>query len=148
VTLDRDTFRKVDRKLASELDQKEGSRLLRIPVSDATWSAWQRYCQALRIPMGRAASLLIENELRALVGEERDPVTIAEVEGEVARRRAAIEERERRVDERERTIARRSAPLSSSETDRVERNDRCPCGSGLKYKRCHGMWSGSVGVGS
>jgi uncharacterized protein YecA (UPF0149 family) len=98
--------------------------------------------------MGRAASLLIENELRALVGEERDPVTIAEVEGEVARRRAAIEERERRVDERERTIARRSAPLSSSETDRVERNDRCPCESGLKYKRCHGMWSGSVGVGS
>lgn len=24
----------------------------------------------------------------------------------------------------------------------VERNDPCPCGSGLKYKRCHGSPSG------
>ncbi|MDQ3453186.1 MAG: SEC-C metal-binding domain-containing protein [Actinomycetota bacterium] len=22
--------------------------------------------------------------------------------------------------------------------DKVGRNDPCPCGSGLKYKRCHG----------
>jgi preprotein translocase subunit SecA len=26
----------------------------------------------------------------------------------------------------------------TSEFDRVGRNDPCPCGSGKKYKRCHG----------
>jgi uncharacterized protein YecA (UPF0149 family) len=25
-----------------------------------------------------------------------------------------------------------------SEADKVGRNDPCPCGSGKKYKRCHG----------
>jgi uncharacterized protein YecA (UPF0149 family) len=24
-------------------------------------------------------------------------------------------------------------------TPKVGRNDRCPCGSGLKYKYCHGL---------
>ena len=139
MTLDRDTFRRVDRKLASELAQDEGSRLLRIPVSDATWSAWQRYCQTLRIPMGRAASLLIENELRALVGDRNAPATIAEVEGELSRRRATLEDRESKLEEREGALGRRSAPLSSHGAARVELNDQCPCGSGLKYKHCHGM---------
>jgi preprotein translocase subunit SecA len=27
---------------------------------------------------------------------------------------------------------------TASEWDRVGRNDPCPCGSGKKYKRCHG----------
>ncbi|TAK03625.1 preprotein translocase subunit SecA [Patescibacteria group bacterium] len=31
-----------------------------------------------------------------------------------------------------------SSPSSSSSSDKVGRNDLCPCGSGLKYKRCHG----------
>jgi len=26
----------------------------------------------------------------------------------------------------------------TDEYDRVGRNDPCPCGSGLKYKKCHG----------
>lgn len=116
MTLDRDTFRRVDRKLASELDQEEGSRLLRIPVSDATWSAWQRYCQTLHIPMGRAASLLIENELRALVGDRSAQATIADIEGELSRRLATLEVRESKLEERERAFGRRSAPLSSGHT--------------------------------
>jgi preprotein translocase subunit SecA len=30
-----------------------------------------------------------------------------------------------------------SAP-AKRETEKVGRNDPCPCGSGRKYKRCHG----------
>ncbi|BEN74051.1 zinc chelation protein SecC [Serratia marcescens] len=26
----------------------------------------------------------------------------------------------------------------ASRTDKIKRNDKCPCGSGVKYKRCHG----------
>lgn len=31
------------------------------------------------------------------------------------------------------------APLTASAEDRVGRNDACPCGSGKKYKKCHGQ---------
>jgi preprotein translocase subunit SecA len=31
-----------------------------------------------------------------------------------------------------------SSPRQSAPTDKVGRNDPCPCGSGKKYKRCHG----------
>jgi preprotein translocase subunit SecA len=31
-----------------------------------------------------------------------------------------------------------SAPTVKREADKVGRNDACPCGSGRKYKRCHG----------
>jgi uncharacterized protein len=28
---------------------------------------------------------------------------------------------------------------SPARKDKIGRNDPCPCGSGLKYKRCHGQ---------
>jgi preprotein translocase subunit SecA len=31
-----------------------------------------------------------------------------------------------------------SAATVKREADKVGRNDACPCGSGKKYKRCHG----------
>jgi hypothetical protein len=35
-------------------------------------------------------------------------------------------------------VDREVAPLQDPPTDRVGRNDPCPCGSGRKYKKCHG----------
>ncbi|HVZ10849.1 MAG TPA: preprotein translocase subunit SecA [Candidatus Paceibacterota bacterium] len=32
----------------------------------------------------------------------------------------------------------RTAPVVSSEEDKIGRNDPCPCGSGKKWKKCHG----------
>jgi preprotein translocase subunit SecA len=29
-------------------------------------------------------------------------------------------------------------PVKQATSDKVGRNDPCPCGSGKKYKRCHG----------
>jgi len=34
--------------------------------------------------------------------------------------------------------ARPPPPQQKREGDKVGRNDLCPCGSGKKYKRCHG----------
>jgi preprotein translocase subunit SecA len=31
-----------------------------------------------------------------------------------------------------------SRPAQSRQADKVGRNDPCPCGSGKKYKKCHG----------
>ena len=30
------------------------------------------------------------------------------------------------------------APAKQAVSDKIGRNDPCPCGSGKKYKRCHG----------
>ena len=32
----------------------------------------------------------------------------------------------------------KKAPVRKSESEKVGRNDPCPCGSGLKYKKCCG----------
>ena len=42
--------------------------MLRVPVSEAMWSTWRRYCAALGISMGRAVAGLIAYELGALAG--------------------------------------------------------------------------------
>jgi preprotein translocase subunit SecA len=34
-----------------------------------------------------------------------------------------------------------SAPTQHRTGDKVGRNDPCPCGSGKKYKKCHGIES-------
>jgi preprotein translocase subunit SecA len=35
-------------------------------------------------------------------------------------------------------------PVTRSEMDKVGRNDPCPCGSGRKFKQCHGRGSATV----
>ncbi len=45
-----------------------------------------------------------------------------------------LETREQRVD----FVAKMSAQPRDSKT-KVGRSERCPCGSGLKYKHCHGL---------
>ena len=56
-----------------------------------------------------------------------------------------LDERERRLDERERSLRAserqmraRATRLAPSAHAKIGRNEPCPCGSGLKYKRCHG----------
>ena len=48
----------------------------------------------------------------------------------------------RRMQEIERARASGSAPAASPpkklDTSNVDRNDPCPCGSGKKFKKCHG----------
>ncbi|HYX38291.1 MAG TPA: preprotein translocase subunit SecA [Oligoflexus sp.] len=47
---------------------------------------------------------------------------------------------------REGSSAGRSAETVRRDQDKVGRNDPCPCGSGLKFKKCHGRLSGETGV--
>ena len=64
----------------------------------------------------------------------------------VARRRRRDPRRRRLVDLRDRRRWRRrrvatpvaQRPKVNSEFENVGRNDPCPCGSGKKYKKCHG----------
>lgn len=145
--LDRGRLARIDRKLLSALDDGESYRMVRVPVSKAVWSAWKRYCDALGISMGRAIVALLQHELRSLADHEAElPLFLPELEDRLGQRQTDLDARERTVEVRERWLRESERrirvqlppPQSPTAVAKVGRNDRCPCGSGLKYKRCHG----------
>ena len=161
--LDRGTLARIDRKVLSGFGHNEAYRMVRLPVSGAAWSTWKRYCDAAGLSMGRAIIALIENELQAVVGgagEEavlagRAAEELATRESHIAAREDDLEAAEERLRGRmerlrtwegelttveQRIRAASSQALRPKEPSRkVGRNDRCPCGSGLKHKHCHGL---------
>lgn len=112
--LDRGMLAKIDRKILSGLDHDEQYQIVRVPVSEAAWSMWKRYCGALGISMGRAIAALVEHELSGVVdmaGEE--PVFLAELEQRLVARNAALDTREFALEvqeERHRESERRRRP--------------------------------------
>lgn len=118
--------------------------MLRLPVSDAIWSTWRRYCEGLGIPMGRAVAELIQSELQLVLGEADASPLIARMSQALDERAALLDAREREIADWEKTLSAITRatlitrPLAAP-VSRVGRNEPCPCGSGLKYKRCHGI---------
>ncbi|MGQ0849745.1 MAG: SEC-C metal-binding domain-containing protein [Actinomycetota bacterium] len=108
--------------------------------------------------MGRGLAILVHHELASLITEdfEHEGALLSERarqlnqrEQAVAKREADLEQREKWLVTRERRayiggrteddLKRVSAPARKSvAVPRAGRNDPCLCGSGLKYKRCHG----------
>ena len=163
--LDRGTLARIDRKLLAGLSDDETYRTLRVPVTDATWSTWKRYCDTAGVSMGRAVAMLIDRQLISVFGDvasDELPVFAQQATEELTIREAEIVARERTVDTDEarmrewsERLRRREDELESREKRvdavatlashastaraKIGRNERCPCGSGLKYKRCHGL---------
>ena len=146
--LDRGALAKIDRRILSGLGHDESYRMVRVPVSAALWSTWRRYCAAVGVSMGRGIAGLIAHELGTVVGDDVDSGTVfvAELQRQLVTRSGDLDARERRLEARERSLRAserrlraRTTPLVSSARVRVGRNERCPCGSGFKYKRCHGL---------
>ena len=155
MALERGTLTRIDRRVFAELAHTGGVQAVKVPVSDAVWSTWRRYCVAVGLSMGEGVAGLIAHELETVVGAGGDAGDV--FAGQVARR---AEERASRLDAREGELDTRADRLRSKEahltawehrirTERlsgapvravtkVGRNERCPCGSGLKYKHCHG----------
>ena len=147
MALDRGTLAKIDRRVFSELDHDEGVQLVKVPLSEAVWSTWRRYCQAIGLTMGAGIAGLIDQELGALVneGDHHGLVFATEMQRRLVARSEALDVREHRLDEREqslrtseRLLRARTRPLELPSKSSVGRNDPCPCASGFKYKRCHG----------
>ena len=153
MTLDRGILAKIDRRILSELDHSSGMQLVKVPLSDAEWSTWRRYCDVVGVTMGQGIAGLIVYELGTVVGRDGNDGSVfgAEMEQRLATRTEDLDARERRLNEREqalraseqrlrtdeRLLRTKRAPLASA--PKIGRNERCPCGSGLKYKRCHGL---------
>lgn len=142
--IDRGILSRIDRKLLAGLDTDEEWRVARLPISEALWSAWKQYCSALGISMGRGLATLIERELEAVLGTEVGVDLLSRIETQLRGRERAVDDREKQLREREQSLMKRERLLSlvgpsrmSSGNWNVRRNEQCPCGSGLKYKRCH-----------
>ena len=155
MALDRGTLAKIDRRVFAELDHAGGSQAVKVPLADAAWSVWRRYCEAIGLSMGEGVAGLISHELTTVVraASDSDSVFAEHLERGAKVREARLEAWERKLDaDRKRLRLRerqlrvweqqiRSQKVSAAPTQgrpKVGRNEKCPCGSGLKYKHCHG----------
>ncbi|MFQ5524262.1 MAG: SEC-C metal-binding domain-containing protein [Acidimicrobiia bacterium] len=162
--LDRGVLARIDRKLLASLGGDETFRMVRVPATAATWSTWKRYCNSAGISMGRAIEILIGHELVGVLGDSKDdgsPVFAAQNEEDLARRAAEVARREQELETAEDRLRAWQQHLRQWESDvearqprtdltakasdrpeqlggKVGRNEPCPCGSGRRYKRCHG----------
>lgn len=163
--LERGVLARIDRKLLAGLDQDATYRMVRVPVTASKWSTWKRYCEWAGVSMGRAIATLIDRELVSVFGDQRGhhlPVFAEEAEKELTTRQAQVAAREEKsaavegrlrawnehlwtwegeLETRERRVefAAKMAAQPVEAEIKVGRNERCPCGSGLKYKHCHGL---------
>ena len=153
--MDRGTLARIDRRLLTEFDHSGGVQLVKVPASDAVWSTWKRYCEALGLTMGAGIAALMEHELEMVVGDgpadaavlmealadrsDRLERRVVDLEAELASRERELTLTRQRLEDLERPLrAERSRLVWSGDIRKVGRNDPCPCGSGVKYKRCHG----------
>lgn len=162
--LDRGTLARIDRKLLASLGQDETFQMVRVPVTEAKWSTWKRYCAVAGVSMGRAIMALIDWELGSAFGESTGvdvPLLASRAEEQLAAQEAQVGARERDLEAAEERLRRQSErlrlregeleareqrtelaskllPRSAMTSPKVGRNERCPCGSGLKYKHCRG----------
>jgi hypothetical protein len=110
MALDRGTLSRIDRRVFAELAHTAGVQAVKVPVSDAVWSAWRRYCEAIGVSMGDGVAGLIVHELETVVGDEGDASDVfAE---QIARQ---VEERASRLDARERQLDARADRLRAKE---------------------------------
>ncbi len=156
MALDRGTLTRIDRRVFAELNHTNGVQAVKVPVSDALWSTWRRYCEAIGLSMGNGVAGLITHELETVVGSDgTDAVVFAEQVHRLVKERASrLDARQHELDTRTDVLRRKEEHLWAWEhrlqtqraaggqvqgRTKVGRNERCPCRSGLKYKHCHGL---------
>ena len=162
--MDRGVMASLDRKLLAGLGDDEALRTVRVPATAAKWLTWKPYCDSTGISMGRAVTSLIDRELLTVFGDragDDPPVFAKQIADELVIREAKVAAREDRVGAAEQRLRVRDEELRHRESVfeargqrvdlalqlasrpslarvKVGRNERCSCGSGIKYKRCHG----------
>ena len=163
--LDRGTLARLDRRLLARLGRDERFQMVRVPVTPAFWATWKRYCDTAGVSMGRAIAAFIDHELATVlddskgaapsVFEEQAQQRLADREAALTKRQSELaeaeermrrwsehlREQEREIEARERRLeaATRLSDEPAHARTKIGRNERCPCGSGFKYKQCHGL---------
>ena len=152
MTLNRQTLAKIDKQILSQMDHDERVQLVKVPVSEAVWATWRRYCEVAGVNMGRGLAVMIHQELATFVGEDLAGLAerlkdresrIAARESELASRAEVLDRTERSLIVRERQAA-AEAPTTPRPSQpwtppKLGRNAPCWCGSGKKFKYCYGL---------
>jgi preprotein translocase subunit SecA len=81
--------------------------------------------------LGRFEADVVEKMYSVQIAAEQDVERIEEMRRRRHQQMMAAQAASRKVEEGPTTVVKREA-------DKVGRNDPCPCGSGKKYKKCHG----------
>jgi len=117
--LSRRLLAKVDGRLRSELDHSEGVQLVKVPVSDAAWSTWRRYCDLVGVPMGRGLAILLHHELASVVDEDLEELgeRINERESDIESRATELARAEKDLERRHRDLAIRESELVRRQRD-------------------------------
>jgi hypothetical protein len=125
MTVDRRTLAKVDRRLLSELDHTDGVQLVKVPVSEAVWSTWRRYCDTVGFSMGRGLAVLLHQELASVVDQDLEELAAALNEREVslASRATELSGRDAELGRRERDLAIRESAVSQAEQSSARRTE-------------------------
>lgn len=112
---DRGLLARIDRRLFAELDEGAGSQMVRVPVSDAVWAVWRRYCDLRGLSMGEAIAVLVGAELSCVV--DADGRTTKDLVDELVK---VFEEGSKRIDERQRDLDARSEAVKKREEALME----------------------------
>ena len=161
---------KVDNRLRSELQKTTTPQMAKIPISDAQWAVWKRYCEMVGVSIGGGLAVLIDHELASVVDQDLESLNdlftarelvLAERDSALAQSEAAFVEKEKllrtqedQIKTREQVLERKQTALESRQRafqaiqartsspyrsqPRLTRNEPCWCGSGKKFKVCHG----------
>jgi len=152
MALNRGMLARIDAKLRADLDDTDRVQLVKVPASDAVWSTWRRYCDAVGVPMGRGLAILMHQELASVVDEDLEGLAerlaereaaVAAHEVELAEAAESVRVREVEVGLLEGRLAEHQektprAPLEQWVPAKRGRNEKCWCESGRKCKNCHG----------
>ena len=110
MALDGGRLARIDQRVLAALDHSGGVQMVKVPVSDAVWSTWRRYCEAMGLSMGEGIARLICSELESVVDGEG--TTAAQLADQIAQQAS---ERSLRLDARQRELEAQSEGLRRKE---------------------------------
>jgi 5-methylcytosine-specific restriction endonuclease McrA len=115
MALDRGILSRIDRRVFAELAHTAGVQAVKVPVSDAMWSTWRRYCEAIGLSMGEGVAGLIAHELETVVGDGDDAgdVFADRVARQAGERASRLDVRERELDTRAEQLRNKEAHLAA-----------------------------------
>ena len=100
MALDRATLAKIDRRVFAELAHTPGVQVVKVPVSDAVWSTWRRYCDAIGLTMGEGVAGLVAHELETVAGDDAHHTFAEHAVPHAEERTARLDAREGELDAR------------------------------------------------
>jgi hypothetical protein len=114
----------------AELAHDPGVQAVKVPVSDAMWSTWRRYCDAIGLTMGEGVAGLIAHELETVVGGDARHAFVEHAARHAEERSSRLDARERELDTRDEGLRVPLAPTPAWSSHVAKPKVRTGCSGG------------------